>query len=386
MVNVRSFVVLVYSLQFINIMAESSTVSTSSQEAQIPDESQPQKISAELGECGLRITGPGLKWEKVDDCSTAYADPTGKPGGQGSQGLKGKQSIQGPPGLKGEPGLSGVLGVQGPRGLEGEKGDEGPIGEDGSEGEKGDRGYTGFKGVKGDQGASIPGLQGPPGSPGPYNFYSHLSHVESPKNDVGNDVPESEARNRFPGDQKNPVKSCANIEADGITDAEYYVNPESKFSVECNFIKQSACLNLKNNEEPKLCDRKPCWLFKSGFDIVNFYNDQLQNVKYLSTLKGLTHSVHKISIFCKYLRLSEKSNLQIQLYHMLLIGPEATNETPLYYKVNSDDCTSENHEGYAEIEITINGPFLPITDFYIKDFNKESKLIFESNEVCFYYK
>ncbi|XP_047519922.1 collagen alpha-1(XI) chain-like isoform X2 [Pieris napi] len=139
MVNVRTLVFLVYSFQFVNGEAvESSTVSTSSQEAAIPDESQARTISAELRECGIRITGPGLKWEKekVDDCSTAYADPPEIPKIYGQAGALGKQ---------------GLMGEKGKRGLEGEKGDKGPIGEGGSGGEKGDRGSTGLKGAKGDQ-------------------------------------------------------------------------------------------------------------------------------------------------------------------------------------------------------------------------------------------
>ncbi|XP_045490654.1 collagen alpha-1(XI) chain-like [Pieris rapae] len=378
MVNVQILMFLVYSFQFVNgEAAESGAVTTTSQESPIPDESQAQIISAELRQCGLRITGPGLTWEKVDDCASAYADPTEMKGDQGLKGIPGVIGIQG---LNGEPGLKGEPGPQG------EKGDKGKIGEDGSGGEKGDRGSAGPKGVKGDQGASIPGLQGPPGEPGPYNAYSRLLNVELPKKDVESDVLESEARNRDPGTKSNPAKSCADIEADGITDGDYSLNPENEFTASCDFIKQSACLSLEYDEEPKLCDRKPCWLFKSGFNIGKFYRKQLKNIKYLSTLNGTTHSTHKITIICKYLRLSEESNLQIQLYHMLLIGPEASNETPLHYKVNSENCNSETDEGSAEIEITIIGPFLPITDFYIRDFNEKSELIFDKTEVCFYYK
>ncbi|XP_047519933.1 collagen alpha-1(V) chain-like [Pieris napi] len=377
MVNVWTLVFLVYSFQLVNGEAvESSTVSTSSQEAAIPDESQARTISAELRECGLRITGPGLKWEKakVDDCSTAYADLPEIPKINGEAGAQGRQ------------GFMGEKGIQGPRGLEGEKGDKGPIGEAGSGGEKGDRGSTGLKGAKGEQGASIPGLQGPPGPPGPDDVYSHLLYVELPKNDVIIDVSMPEPGKKNPGSQKNPARSCANIESEGDTDGYYYLNPESEFMAKCDFEKQSACLSLPYIEKPTLCDRKPCWLFKPGFNIRKFYGDQLHNIKYLSTLNGTTHSTHTFSISCKYLRLSEDSNLQIQLNHMLLIGNEASDETPLYYIVQSDDCTSENEEGSAEIVLTINGPFLPITDFYIRDFNEESELTFEITHVCFYYK
>ncbi|CAH4034014.1 unnamed protein product [Pieris brassicae] len=332
MAIVRTFV---YLVCFYVLYGDAAEFSTPPQV--IPDE---PKIEAVWDEkCAIRITGSGLKWKgKTDAC---YA-----PELRGEHRLRGNSGLPGEQGLKGEPGQQGAPGPVGPPGIKGERGSVGPKGLPGLRGPKGEKGIAGEFGQKGERGHEITGLPGLPGAPG-----------------------------AVPG----PLDQCK---------GEYYfLNPIDKFFANCDIKKNNVCVNFPITSQiwHKVCEKAaPCWLLQSNLNMDELYgNNMYANIEYLSKFPTLHYNTQTIQIDCKYVSIE---NMRILLLHSLKIEMKATDQTSVYYEIINTSCNKDTEAGKAELQITLAGPFLPITDLYIADSTKNSELSIKVTKVCFYYK
>ncbi|XP_047519943.1 collagen alpha chain-like [Pieris napi] len=274
-------------------------------------------------ECAIRITGSGLKWKgKTNACSA-----------------EGQRGPLGPPGMNGDPGSPGIRGPMGEKGI---RGDQGPPG---VRGPKGDKGIPGETGQKGETGQAIRGLPGLPGAPG-----------------------------TVPG----PADQCK---------GEYYfLNPVNKFTARCDIKSNNVCVDFPNTSQRwhKVCEKtSPCWLLQSNLNMDELYGNKMYaNIEYLSKFPRLNYNTQTIQIDCKYVSIE---NMRILLLHSLKIGTEATDRTSVYYEIINTTCNRDTEAGKAELQITLAGPFLPITDLYIEDSTKHSELSIKVTKVCFYY-
>ncbi|XP_045490667.1 collagen alpha chain [Pieris rapae] len=312
----------VFLVCFYVIYGDAAEFSTPSNE--IPEE---PKIEAVWDEkCAIRITGSGLKWKGKNNA--CYA-----PGQQGAPGPVGPPGIKGPkgsPGIPGPMGEKGIIGDQGPPGVRGPKGEKGAPGEIGQKGETGD---------------AVTGLPGPPGPPGP--------------------VP-------------SPLDQCKG--------EFYYINPIDKFFANCDIKNNNkVCVKFtsKSKKWHKVCEKAaPCWLLQSNLNMDELYGvNMYANIEYLSKFETL-HNTQTIEMDCKYVSIE---NMRILLLHSLKIGIDATERTSVHYEIINSTCNKDTEDGKAELQITLPGPFLPITDLYIADSTEHSELSIKVAEVCFYY-
>ncbi|CAG9787133.1 unnamed protein product [Diatraea saccharalis] len=221
-------------------------------------------------------------------------------------------------------------------------------------GPKGEKGIDGVPGNKGDRGPF-----GPPGLPG----LDGVCHLNCPVRYSSASTEDATSSEGFPtelGTQKRPSDVPCNVQRkDDKFEGKTWINPESKFQVEC--IKKTAqtCLifDLKDSgyieSNSYHTDRKQntsFWLsnyrskdLKKQFDLTQFYNNI--TIKQIAWLQERTQQVTQtIRYHCKNSYVMENLETALHLYSWndVVIGPMSTTYTPVYYSILPDhkhDCT-----------------------------------------------
>ncbi|KAJ8724335.1 hypothetical protein PYW08_015809 [Mythimna loreyi] len=276
--------------------------------------------------------------------------------------------------------------LQGPRGPKGEPGDTGPKGNPGLsppadqfrfvQGEKGQKGETivGPMGLMGPRG--FPGIPGPVGPPGAAGICC----------DMDNSNNEQNSNNGYAhgfGTQESPATDTCKSAPPGFDNGFYYMGPKSHtFEAFCNMTTQETCIKYRKFSLPiyRNIKAKEFWLTGRGYDVIKgLYDLTPQQIIWLQERSTYVRQTLIIDYdFENNQKVNESSVLQLLTWNDVLIGPEPTSRSPMFYSVQT-----ELKKSYIQLQTT-NVNRLPIIDVRIPNINDDYRRFkILGGEFCF---
>lgn len=359
----------------------------------------------------------------------------GKPGSKGTKGHRGLIGLQGLPGPTGPPGDKGPSGNDGTPGKPGEPGSRGPPGMDGVSGPMGMDGPPGPRGQSGEEGKRGPpgerGMPGPPGPPGESTGYdaAALAALLGQGNSKGPDplsndepsrifgdslTPEKQRQlvihaykklkdsfeefNRPNGDQKNPAKTCRdlNVAHPDLPSGEYWVDPNAgdpkdAILVHCDMEQQATCVQPKpdlSEEFTHITEERETWFSEipdKGFGFT--YKADSNQITFLQMLSSsgsqnvTYHCSNSVAVFNK-----KRDNFRRAATLMSWNDLEIRFRGKFKYSVPVDECQYERSDwSQTVLSLTDVKPTrLPVVDIAIRDLgNARKKVKIQIGQVCF---